>query len=104
VATFQVRMASYDEPRNRQVVVPDNELNGIAEHDLEKIFFYGQNDFQPQQVYSVSVGDVAQYGGELYMVVAMGFHKITEEQYNEMQTLPLEKRRLYAYRLSATTK
>lgn len=61
----------------RVVDVPDDELNGIVEHDLEKIFLYGQNDFQPvPKRCSVSAGDVVRYHGQRYMINTVGMRKI----------------------------
>lgn len=61
----------------RVVDVPDNELTGRIEDDLEKIFYYGQNDFQnnPERC-SVSAGDVVRYHGTRYMIEPMGFSKV----------------------------
>lgn len=95
MASFQVRMtAAYAPPRTREVTVPDDELTGIIEHDLEKIFYYGQNDFQPQRICSVSVGDVVEYGDRLYLCQPMGYREITAQEYEEFIDLDLNKRRL----------
>ena len=71
MASYQVRMTHYEPPRTREVEVPNDELTGSIEHDLELIFRYGQNDFQPiPGIYSVSVGDVVEYNDQLYMAKA----------------------------------
>lgn len=61
----------------RVVEVPDAELTGRIEDDLEKIFYYGQNDFQsvPERC-SVSAGDVVRYHGTRYLVDTCGFKKL----------------------------
>jgi hypothetical protein len=61
----------------RVVEVPDSELTGRIEDDLEKIFRYGQNDFQPlPDRVSVSAGDVVRYHGTRYLVDTIGFKKL----------------------------
>ena len=60
----------------RVVDVPDTELNDKVENDLQRIFYYGQNDFQPANVPSVSVGDVVIYHGEFYRVQPIGWMKL----------------------------
>lgn len=97
MSQFRVRMMSYEKPQVRLVSVPDDELTGESAHDLERIFYYGQNDFQPQKVYSVSVGDVVEYMGELHVVCAMGFRRITDAEYEEALATDLDKRRLLFY-------
>jgi hypothetical protein len=94
---YQVRMTAYDSPRIRTVHIPDDELTGATEHDLELIFRYGQNDFQPQNCYSVSVGDVVELGDQLYMVKAMGYKLITQEEYDEYLALDERKRWFIAH-------
>lgn len=94
MATFRVRMTAYDQPRVREVTVPDDELAGESKHDLEKIFYYGQNDFQPQPIYSVSVADVVEYNGRLFLCQPMGFSEITTQQYEEFASLDRGHRRL----------
>jgi len=61
----------------RVVEVPDSELTGRIEDDLERIFYYGQNDFQPlPDRVSVSAGDVVRYHGTRYLVDTIGFKKL----------------------------
>jgi hypothetical protein len=63
----------------RIVTVPDSEITS-AEHSvlLEQIFHYGQNDFQPLPVPSVSVGDIAIVGGKHYLCNPVGWFEIGE--------------------------
>lgn len=46
---------------DRAIDVPDDELTGDLDHDLEQIFYWGQNEFQPRNCPSLSVGDVVKY-------------------------------------------
>ena len=97
MASFQVRITSYEPPRTREVEVPSEELTGEIAHDLELIFRYGQNDFQPQNCYSVSVGDVIEYHDQLYMVKAMGHKAISLLEYEEFIDLDERKRWFIAH-------
>ncbi len=99
---YKVHMLAFHEPTvERTVEVPDDELVQDTDHILERIFYYGQNDFQPQAgICSVSVGDVAELNGTLHMVAPMGFKEITEAQMEEIKNLPREQRTLHAYKLA----
>ncbi len=74
---FQVELHAFLEGKVRTVVVSDEELIGVTEDEvLERVFHYGQNDFQPQRLPSVSVGDVIFYKGKRFRVVVGGFEKL----------------------------
>lgn len=64
----------------RKVNVPDEELkNDIS--DLDRIFYWGQNDFQPDGTrVSVSAGDVIRFQGKRYLVKFLGYEEIGNEQ------------------------
>lgn len=76
---FEVELWMFQEGQIRTVEVPDDELTGKVKGDLEAIFKYGQNDFQPLPLPSVSVGDVVRYRGERHLVVSIGFRPVTPE-------------------------
>jgi len=98
MASYQVRMTHYEPPRTREVEVPNDELTGSIEHDLELIFRYGQNDFQPiPGIYSVSVGDVVEYNDQLYMAKALGYKQISLLEYEEFVDLDERKRWFIAH-------
>jgi hypothetical protein len=42
----------------RWVYVPDEQLSNNVSEDLERIFYWGQNDFQPQETPSLRVNDL----------------------------------------------
>ena len=96
---FEVELSAFHRPerpgtevRVRQVDVPDREVDaaGTVEAVLERVFYYGQNDFQPLPLPSVSVGDVVrvpilslpphtlatQVIGKRYIVMPFGFEEI----------------------------
>jgi len=73
-------------PQIREVTIPTNDSD--IHHTLEQVWLYGQNDFQPRNLPSVSMGDVVELRGKLYLISAIGFKKITEQQYNELLKVP----------------
>jgi len=97
---FKVHMLAFYEEGDkiRKVKVPcdaEKMLNGeyTADKLLELVFKYGQNDFQPQQVYSVSVGDVIEmHEGLYYIVEAFGFKKISQGTLEMLKGMTREKR------------
>ena len=75
--TFEVELQMFQKGAIRKVKVPDKELNGNIDHDLTKIFYYGQNDFQNDPKHcSVSAGDIVRYHGIRYMINPIGFKPI----------------------------
>jgi hypothetical protein len=76
----KVRMLAFGNGEIREVEIPDDTT---PENILNQVFHFGQNDFQPKNCPSVSVGDVIEYDG-LQMVVSVGFMKITEQQYHDL--------------------
>lgn len=65
----------------REVEIPDidpGDLHAV----MENVFHYGQNDFQPQNKPSVSVGDVAEFQGKLYLCKPVGWQEVTREWFD----------------------
>jgi hypothetical protein len=60
-------------PDVRVVEIPNVTL---AENLLDEVFKFGQNDFQPQPMPSVSVGDVIRIGDERWLVEPVGFSRL----------------------------
>jgi hypothetical protein len=74
---FEVELNMFQNGAIRVVDVPDQALNGQVEHDLDQIFYYGQNDVRPiSDRVSVSAGDVIRYHGTRYMICGVGFKKL----------------------------
>jgi hypothetical protein len=72
---IRVYLTAFGEGAVRLVDIPNNPPNGL----LNATFHWGQNDFQPQQLPSVSVGDVIELpSGELYRVAASGFKQLPD--------------------------
>lgn len=80
MAKFEVEMVAFKSQDYgygiRTVVVPDGELTGVTDNDLGRIYYWGQNDFQSQQIPSVSVGDVIRYDKRRYLVKTVGFEEV----------------------------
>ena len=69
----------------RTITIPDEEVNngfsGLFREDehrlLELAYYYGQNDFQPLPVRSLSVGDVVKLNdGSLHRVLGIGWESL----------------------------
>jgi hypothetical protein len=82
--TYEVEMHAFADGAIRTVRIPEDHLpkqGAGIEEVLEAVFMYGQNDFQPQPMPSVSVGDVVRipdgYGGwDAYRVEGAGWSKL----------------------------
>jgi hypothetical protein len=76
---FEVEMHAFQKGIIRYVYVPSKDLNGDAERDLEHVFYWGQNDFQPmRRRCSVSMGDIARYNGQRWLCAMVGWELIQE--------------------------
>jgi hypothetical protein len=122
---FKVHMVAFEEPIRVRMVEPD--IVELAEAKttsdvLESIYKWGQNDFQPQNCCSVSVGDVVElepltpdsigaldeglppgpedWDPSLWLVAPCGFKKITQEQFEAHKALPQIDRSMNAYALA----
>ena len=105
---FRVEMLAFEDARGsagfREVEVPDTEATAAREEGvdalLERIFYWGQNDFQPKAFPSVSVGDVVYLttvgGGTRYFLVSgVGFTELTAESYQRYKEMTPDDRRMY---------
>lgn len=74
-----VMMTAFQDGRLRPVNVPNHELvNRTTEEVLERVYHWGQNDFQPvKECCSVSMGDVAMLQGRFWIVRACGWAEIS---------------------------
>jgi hypothetical protein len=91
----KVHLTGYGEPGQiREVEIPRQSRESTSIHDiLDLVFHYGQNEFQPKQCASVSMGDVIEPSdGELWIVAAVGFKRITKQQFDEYVALPRRDR------------
>ncbi len=96
---FNVQLRAFQGGIVRTVNVPDVKLTGETNKDLDLIFKYGQNDFQP--IYgkcSVSAGDLIEYNGEFYLIEMIGFTKTCncgsgekDEWFLDARDIPLVK-------------
>ena len=97
-------LAFYEEgDKIRLVDVPDNEVEGCATSDkalaiqdvLELVFKYGQNMFQPQQICSVSVGDVVELEGRYFLVRGCGFGELSEDELLRAKSMDRRERQIW---------
>jgi hypothetical protein len=86
-STFTVELWAFrSNGQERNVLIDSDEIaNATDEAKLELIFLYGQNDNQPQQMRSVSVGDVAFIFSDgkpqRYVCEDVGWRKLTLAEY-----------------------
>lgn len=96
MAKFTVHMLAYQpEYKTRIVEVPEDQLRKTSsgEEVLSMIFHFGQNDFRPvPDTCSVSMGDVIEYDGKLYLIKPIGYAKMTIEQYTKYVQMPRRDR------------
>lgn len=86
---IKVYMLAFGKPGEiRTVVVPNDEWTADTDKNLGLVFYYGQNDFQPQNHPSVSVNDVIQIGDGYWVVRPIGFMGFTPEQFSEYVATP----------------
>lgn len=81
----EVEMVAFKESGHdfgiRNVEVPDHEAVRLPEEKLlEAVMRYGQNDLQPQQIPSVSVGDVVRIDGRRFLVSPVGFKELKHNE------------------------
>ena len=92
----QVRMLAFhdeNDPKFREVTIPDD-----ADNPLEAVYYYGQNDFQPvENCCSLSVGDVIFYENEKFLISPLGFYKLSETEFNELESLERRERHFRTY-------
>jgi hypothetical protein len=77
-----VKMMAFMDGEERIVDIPDFYSTVPLNELLNKVFEFGQNDFQPQEMCSVSTGDVIVYQDKYYRVAMFGFEELTQEQYD----------------------
>lgn len=82
---FEVELNMFAQGKIRKVRVPKYEIHDFwSKRDfdtneiLDAVFKYGQNDFQPQKLPSVSMGDVIRFKGDRYLILSVGFRKLGE--------------------------
>jgi hypothetical protein len=72
----------------REVEIDDSFKGGNTQELLTEVFKMGQNEKQPQQVCSVSVGDVIEYDFsreyKYFLVTPYGFEPVTQERFDSM--------------------
>jgi hypothetical protein len=79
---FEVELNFFMPGKIRTVNVPIQKLRGKTPmQQLDQIFWFGQNDNQPQELPSVSMGDVIRFKDQRYMVLSVGFKKLKHNQY-----------------------
>ena len=81
----------------REVNLPDIFDNVVGEGILKHIFYYGQNDFQPKEMPSLSAGDVIEVGEERYLIENAGFKLLTADELKSYTEMPRTQRMMYLF-------
>lgn len=92
---FIVELLAFGQPGEvREVEISQYTMDTLddPEQALDTIFSCGQNEVQPQNHPSVSAGDVIHIGEDRWLIMAVGFHKLTESQYKEYAAAPYSAR------------
>lgn len=85
--TVKVHMFAFAEAGDRSMVrmvnIPDDEFSRAKDihTKLELVFRYGQNDFQPQPIPSVSVGDVVELDGRYFTATSAAWKEFTKKEF-----------------------
>ena len=72
----EVEMLAFGNGDIRIVSLDDSVKNMEVEEQLDQVFMFGQNDAQPLNMPSVSMGDVIRLNGERFKIAMFGFEKI----------------------------
>jgi hypothetical protein len=81
---YEVEMWAFMEGAVRKVTIEgktDLYADELVPQLLEEIFYWGQNEVQPLEMPSVSVGDVARMGDDRWLCCSVGWKKLTHEEY-----------------------
>lgn len=84
---IEVEMLAYGNGQIRNVSIDGSFRNKPIKEVLNAVFLYGQNEIQPSNLPSVSIGDIAHYKG-LHIVRCHGFGKISKKEAKEFKSLP----------------
>ena len=85
---YKVELLAFgDEEEIREVSIPEG-----VEESLDNVYHYGQNDVQPLQHPSVSVGDVINMNGRKFVIMAFGFRDLSEDEYEKYLATPRRNR------------
>lgn len=80
---IEVEMWAFCEGKIREVEIPADKCpESVSESVLlEMVFHFGQNDFQPLPIPSVSVGDVVLLNGARFLCRMSGWKELNEADY-----------------------
>lgn len=98
MTSYKVHMLAFLNGEIREVAIEDN-YSLTHEQTLEEIFKYGQNDFVPMKMPSVSVGDVIELDEKLYIVCPIGFREMSIEGFDTYKNKSIPERILEAYKI-----
>ena len=94
MSIIKVRMEAFAKGKIREVEIPNDASFMSIENQLELVFHYGQNDFQPKHMPSASVGDVILFEDTEYIIEAVGFKELCKRCTLEYMCYPCH---IYSY-------
>ena len=93
--TFKVHLVAFTD-NIREVDITTPSPDETHQDTLSRIFVYGQNDLQPQNMPSVSAGDVIEYKG-YWLISPVGYKELSPEQFNEYKNMNREQRLAFTW-------
>ena len=94
----KVLLLAFGQPGETRLVCLPIACKDLTDNELlEKVYYYGQNEFQSLKHPSVSSGDVVLLGGIPWRCEFAGWKQLTNEQLNTYMDLPREKRQFYRF-------
>ena len=93
----KTHLLAFEEDKIRTVEINDGFQNALSVTAiLEEVYHQGQNDFQPQPMPSLSVGDVVDLEETRYkkywLIMLAGWKNLTEEEYEAYKQIPMRDR------------
>ena len=101
----KTHLLAFEEDKIRMVEIDDKYLNHLSVIEvLEEVFRLGQNDLQPQQMPSLSVGDVVEKECNrctYWLIMATGWKNLNEEEFEAYKKIPMRDRAISTYKIEA---
>lgn len=89
---YAVHLLAFTDGDIRLVEIPDTTPPNNV---LNAVWHWGQNDFQPMQMPSVSVGDIISIGEKFHLVTIFEFREISKAEFNIYKNLSQRERMLW---------
>lgn len=102
---FIVELLAYGKDGEvREVEVGVEAGNSNTKHLLGLIYRWGQNEVQPKDQPSVSVGDVIRLRRRRYLILPVGYKHLPKADYERYKAIPMDQRAVRCYLDNAISK